>query len=1141
MPSSSGRQGQVSGWLLATLVYSLCAVAAADDGRPESCSYRSLHAHELAVHTHRTFRVDCSSVVFRADPTWFLPSGCSAVEILPPSVIDVTCTTPGLKVFQLAGSNGAASNDTRAHVKIRVTRTNLCHDWFIAQVMDDAVAGDSLNQGARRVVLRTWLYTHPLASLEEQSGSACHPSASSQLLTREFQRLGERPNVKADSDAYLNVAAVSWDEEHSSWIVELNVNAATHRHRVQLDGQHIGVLGCHVRPRAAVMTVSPSSGDAKFSVILASVQGAAHWAAVGCGAAGRSPAAIIHAASAPASTLDAIVGGTLSLSATESLSVAHDRCGAFGVAATLLIQDHAGVTRPEAILLSQTAAEPVRMLTLPHVVRSFALEGPSDPGCEVVLTPRRRWNALKDQSNKLAGLLVVACGHEVLVWSNETWVRVIPWELPEQTPAAPPWNAHVRSLSSCASLHVWNMPTLVVVWMDKPVAVGGSSELPLYTSGDNIEQSSWQQITSLRSFADSHVGMSATNSSATWTIQSAAVMESVPFLIVALNLNISNARSGTTTHVFVFDLSHEVWTASTFVDDADTNTSAHTDSSCTLQIAGTSAGASEIYMWGAELWYSPDGGLHFHRTTLLQTDGTPVSHAQTSTSAPGRGSACIRSVITSEDGQIIARTNEPERDRIYWGYIGFPFLVDIGQVPLVTAPAHGSSIRSSNISSSDVIIHFDLLGQLIARRLSHLSGYTGGKIADDGLLSQARIHFASQPVPRYRDHADTTGLHPCPYGHIVSNLPNVIYLDKGESVNAIISVYGIAHGTCSTDVGSSVLVGAPQLSVSSSDLSGEIVVLSVAQSFSATGLVGTTDIAVSAPASATTGSDFRFAVVSARVSTSSLQCQTDVISTTAVNVGCPPGRTIRVMLDDSNGDGNLNCENLHEPTEDELASAEDWRDPTSPYAENQHSDEKRAANQMVGCAQRLYHGSAPWRPRVLLFDGDTPKQDVTADYIVFERTGRTDYTFNATEAQAGCAISAQSTAALYRGEIYVPCYDSKIDDNTAVAGGFSDDNNPTSERDPDESASQLYEILSAGGVNALQFTTPGGNGRFEFGVRVVDPSFSHCNLETTFIVDVYGAPIDGRTSLAITLTTVGAISCGLVVSFVCFAEPMLCR
>ena len=737
MPSSSARQAQAIGWLLATLLCGLWAVAAADDGRPESCSYRSLHAHDLAVHTHRTFRVDCSLVALQSNPTWSLPSGCSAVEVLPPFVIDVTCTTPGLKVFQLTGSNEhrAASNDTRAHVKIRVTRTNLCHDWFIAQVMDDAVAGDSLNQVAGRVVLRTWLYTHPVASLEEQSGSACHPSASSQRLTREFQRLGERPNLKADSDAYLDAAAVSWDDERSSWIIELNVNAATHRHRVQLDGQHIGVLGCHVRPRVAIMTVSPSSGDAKFSVVLAAVQGATHWAAVGCGAAGRSPAAVTHVGSAFTNTLDAIVGGTLSLSAIDSLSVAHDRCGAFGIAATLLLQDHAGVTRPEAILLSQTAAEPVRTLTLPDVVRSFALEGPSDPGCEVVLTPRRRWNALTDQSDKLVGLLVVACGHQILVWSNETWVRVAPWELAEQTPIAPPWNAHVRSLSSCASLHVWNMPTLVIVWMDEPVAVGGSSELPLYTTGDNIEQSSWRQITSLRSFADSHVGMSATNSSATWTIQSAAVMESVPHLIVALNLNISNARR-TSTHVFVFDLSHEVWTASTFLDDADTNLSKQTDSSCTLQIAGVSAGASELYMWGAELWYSPDGGLHFHRTTLLQTDGTPLSHAQVSASSPGRGSACIRSVSTSEDGQIIARTNEPERDRMYWGYIGFPFLVDIGQVPLVTAPAHGNSIRRSNSSSSDFIIHFDLLGQLIARRLSPLSEYSGGDIAADGQLSQ---------------------------------------------------------------------------------------------------------------------------------------------------------------------------------------------------------------------------------------------------------------------------------------------------------------------------------------------------------------------------------------------------------------------
>ena len=57
-------------------------------------------------------------------------------------------------------------------------------------------------------------------------------------------------------------------------------------------------------------------------------------------------------------------------------------------------------------------------------------------------------------------------------------------------------------------------------------------------------------------------------------------------------------------------------------------------------------------------------------------------------------------------------------------------LVAIGQVPLLLAEA---------------IIQFDLLGQLIARRMSHLSGY-------DGDYTEARMHFVSQTVPRDREH-----------------------------------------------------------------------------------------------------------------------------------------------------------------------------------------------------------------------------------------------------------------------------------------------------------------------------------------------------------------------------------------------------
>ena len=111
-------------------------------GRVESCHYHSIHAHELAVHTHRTFRVDCSSAVLLSGTTkWSLPTGCTAVDAAPaPTIIDVTCTTPGLKKFEVVGSSRAESNGTRAQLKVYVTHTNLCHDWFVAQVYDDVPA-----------------------------------------------------------------------------------------------------------------------------------------------------------------------------------------------------------------------------------------------------------------------------------------------------------------------------------------------------------------------------------------------------------------------------------------------------------------------------------------------------------------------------------------------------------------------------------------------------------------------------------------------------------------------------------------------------------------------------------------------------------------------------------------------------------------------------------------------------------------------------------------------------------------------------------------------------------------------------------------------------------------------------------------
>jgi hypothetical protein len=417
--------------------------------------------------------------------------------------------------------------------------------------------------------------------------------------------------------------------------------------------------------------------------------------------------------------------------------------------------------------------------------------------------------------------------------------------------------------------------------------------------------------------------------------------------------------------------------------------------------------------------------------------------------------------------------------------------------------------------------------------MSHLSGYNhDGDVNDNGELTQTRVHFSSRLVARDRVRTDAvTGLHACPYRHLTSDLPAAVYLDKGESVDASITVDSTIPGTPAATVAMGNPAGAvavPRLSVSSSNFDGAQVQLSVNETdtlLRQVGMVGTTEVTVSAPRQHTTatttrstrgGDGFAFATVTVRVGTSSLQCNADVVSTMGVNIGCPPGRSIRVVH-------QVNCEQQQqELSETDRESAETWRDAGSPYTQaagvggSADTDLLGDAGAGAGCAQRLYHGSAPWRPRVVLYDWDTAKEDVTADYVVFERTGRTDYTFNATEAQAGCTRPAQTTEAVYRGEPYVPC------------SGHGDAAETT------ESASQLYEVLSAGGVNALQFTTPGGNGRFVFGLRVVDPTYSHCALETTFLVDVYGAPIDGSTSLAITLSTIGVIVCSLAVSFVCF-------
>ena len=413
-------------WPLFSLWAALGALATVEATAARLCSYRSLHAHELAIHTLRPFRVDCSSAVANATTgvDWALPSGCALVDAAAQlgelSVIDVTCSTPGLKTFR-AGSGGEV-----VQTQVSVSRTNLCHDWFIAQEESAGVAAAAAASGLRgeRVVLRAWLYSFPSASLSEQTGTACHPSTASQQLTREFQRLGERPRLKASAGESFSNVVVSWDEERSCWRIELTVDAAIHRHHVHLVGQHIGVLDCHTRPRGAVLTVAShaGAGGASSMTRLAAVEGATDWQAVGCRATGQQPPAVTSLAAGATSSLDAYTGGDLLLHVPRTSSTGYDWCGSCGVAAMLLLQSPAGSVTAEGILLARSAGETARVLTLPPATRSTDVTD-----CDIVLTRHRQWALPMSALDDGAAVLIVACGQQVYSWANDSWTSVAPW------------------------------------------------------------------------------------------------------------------------------------------------------------------------------------------------------------------------------------------------------------------------------------------------------------------------------------------------------------------------------------------------------------------------------------------------------------------------------------------------------------------------------------------------------------------------------------------------------------------------------------------------------------------------------------------------------------------------------------------
>ncbi|KAL0983832.1 hypothetical protein UPYG_G00133340 [Umbra pygmaea] len=201
-----------------------------------------------------------------------------------------------------------------------------------------------------------------------------------------------------------------------------------------------------------------------------------------------------------------------------------------------------------------------------------------------------------------------------------------------------------------------------------------------------------------------------------------------------------------------------------------------------------------------------------------------------------------------------------------------------------------------------------------------------------------------------------------------------------------------------------------------------------------------------------------------------------------ISVGCPRNRHIRVARP-----WGIPCV---------MYSLNNYTIPRSALRNLQHED--LVVNyewDTFGCLFEM-HYQKPFRPDLVLYDGDNFVRDVDANFIVWERFGRKDYSFNATMRQVACLREAQTWSSMLTegkisGQVWGPeNYQSCFNLAPGKLGNLD----------------ETYEIMNRSSTNFLTFTQE-ENTLYVFNVKVLDPSYSFCDLHAVFAVKTYGIQI----------------------------------
>lgn len=522
------------------------------------------------------------------------------------------------------------------------------------------------------------------------------------------------------------------------------------------------------------------------------------------------------------------------------------------------------------------------------------------------------------------------------------------------------------------------------------------------------------------------------------------------------------AQGATDAQIALYSWASASWTRGVTLTDLRRTPAA---AECRVGLTASRGGTTELLAHGAGLYFSQNNGLLFRALTLLSRD--PLD--------PAVGLArdeCLTSVAFGSSGVIAALTTYR---RLFVGFVGAPALFEV---------------QSSVAATASAWVQVDTFGDVTI-------------IEATGSVIQARKvpWLAELRAPLYPPAPGTVAKYlACPVLDWTTNCPPVAYLDHGSVLQCSVA----ASSQSSEPVYVSALVS------NSSRLSSSVSTLvrpgssgSVFVNFSVT----VSELLVqsetrSQTRSRTSGAaDLRLAPSSVGVT-----CGIDQV-VTRVQIGCPPGRHIRVRGQDALSGGQAPC--------------------TATFRAATSNDDLSPNPSLYGSPTRVFHQTTGWKPTIDLYDGDVFVQEVLADFVVWEVTGRTDFGYTSSITDVGCRSMPPTWADFqsigpggrtWTADTHIPCW--ADDPSRPIVDGE-------------------YPLLNSSGSNMLRFPVTGDDGLFLFKARVVDPAFSHCELTARFAVNVFGGALPTTTVVAIIMGATGVLLLLLAGSFLFYRHELL--